>query len=138
MRARLAHGSAAWFDMAGKLMCEAAARAGLPPDLHLSLVERYTDGLPVATGLVQGIRFEIRGGQPWFRVGATPDEQGDIVVELTAAASRELNSLHGADPRYQAALARLQASGAMRIQGDLARLGNWFAGVHDPVVDHTA
>lgn len=138
MNTRLVHGSAAWFQMAGALMCEAAGRAGLPPDASLSLVERYTDGQAFSDGLLQGIRFDIRGGQPSFRVGAGRGEEADIVVEVTAAASRELNSLYSADPRYKAALARLQASGEMRVQGDLARLGDWFAAVHDPIVDRTA
>jgi hypothetical protein len=141
MNARLAHGSVAWFEMVGRLMCDAAARAALPAGFHLSLVERYTDGALLADGLVQGLRFEIRGGKPSFRVGAHPSEAAetaDITIELTTAASRELNTLHGADPRFHAALARLQASGAMRIHGDLARLGAWFGGVHDPIVDRTA
>ena len=138
MSARLAHGSAAWFEMAGRLMCEAAARAGLPPDLKLSLVERYIDGVELADGLVQGLRFDIAGGEATFRVGARPAERADITVEVTAAASRELNSLYSADPRYAAATARLTRGGALRVDGDPSRLGAWFGAVHDPIVDHTA
>lgn len=138
MNARLRHGTAAWFHMAGTLMCEAAARAGLPPDLDVSLLERYTDGVELSAGLLQGLRFDLKGGQPSFRVGAGADERGDITVEVTAAASHELNTLYGADPRFEAALARLKNSGDMRVQGDLSRLGDWFGAVHDPIVDRTA
>jgi hypothetical protein len=138
MSAPLVHGSAAWFDMAGTLMCEAAAHAGLAADLDLSLVERYTDGVELADGLVQGLRFDIVRGKPSFRVGARPGERADITVEVTAAASRELNSLYSADPRYAAATARLRDSSALKVEGDLARLGDWFGTVHDPIVDRTA
>jgi hypothetical protein len=138
MSTRLAHGTEAWFEMVGRLMCEAAARAALPPDLNFSLVERYLDGVPRSDGFVQGLRFDIRDGQPCFRVGALPDEEADVTVEVTAAASRKLNTLYANDPRYAAALARLQASGELRIHGDLAGLGVWFGGVHDPIVERTA
>ncbi len=137
MSARLTHGSPQWFEMVGTLMCEAAARAGLPHDFALSLVERYTDGAGWRDGTLQGLRFDISAGIPAFRVGVLPDETGDITVELTAAASLELNGLRSADPRYRAALARLHAEGAMRIEGDPARLDDWFAAVHDPIVERT-
>jgi len=138
MNARPAHGSEAWFRMAGTLMCEAAAAAGLPPGTRLSLVERYTDGTVFADGLVQGLRFEIADGKPSFRIGSGRDERADITVEVTAAASRELNALYSADPRYPAATARLLGSGALRVDGDMARLGAWFDAVHDRIVDRTA
>lgn len=54
MSVRLAHASVAWFDMVGRLMSE-AARPLLP---HVSLVERFTDGVELEHGLVQGLRFE--------------------------------------------------------------------------------
>jgi hypothetical protein len=138
MSTRLAHGTEAWFEMVGRLMCEAAARAVLPPDLHVGLVERYLDGVPRSDGFVQGLRFDIRDGQPYFRVGALPDEEADVTVEVTAAASRELNTLYANDPRYVAALARMQASGELNVHGDLAVLGAWFASVHDLIVERTA
>jgi hypothetical protein len=138
MSTRLAHGSGAWFEMVGRLLCDAAARAALPPDLNFGLVERYLDGAPLPGGFVQGLRFDIRDGQPGFRVGALPDEKADVTVEVTAAASRELNTLYADDPRYAAALARLQAGGELKIDGDLAVLGAWFASVHDPIVERTA
>ena len=50
-------GTKEWFDMVGTLMFEAASQAELPPELNLSLVERYTDGVELSEGLVQGIRF---------------------------------------------------------------------------------
>ena len=137
MSARLRHGSAAWFHMVGNLMCEAATRADLPADLIVSLVERYIDGVPFQDELVQGLRFDIWAGKPTFRIGALPTERSDITVEVTAAASRELNSLYRADPRFQEALTRLRSSGAIRIDGDLARLGDWFGTVHDQIVDFT-
>jgi hypothetical protein len=138
VNARLPYGSAAWFHMVGNLMCEAAMRADLPADFDVSLVERYTDGFQFQDGLTQGLRFDIRGGKPSFRVGVLLEERADITVEVTAAASRELNSLYGADLRFQSALARLQGSGAMKIDGDLGRLGDWFGRVHDPIVERTA
>jgi len=138
MSTRLAHGSPAWFEMVGRLICEAATRAALPPGLNFGLVERYLDGAPLSGGLVQGLRFEIRDGQPRFRVGSLPGEQADVTVEVTSAASHELNTLYADDPRYAAALARLQASGELKIHGDLEVLGTWFGSVHDPIVERTA
>lgn len=138
MSARLAHGTSAWFEMAGTLICQAAERAQLPAHLNLSLVERYTDGVELADGVVQGLRLDIVGGKPSFRLGALPDEGADIKVEVTAAASHELNSLYSSDPRYLATTKRLLESGALRVDGDMQRLGEWFGTVHDPIVDRTA
>jgi hypothetical protein len=134
----LPHGTAAWFAMVGGLLCEAATQAALPPTIHISLVERYSDGAALGGGLIQGLRFDIAGGQPTFRVGAHPGEQADITVEVSAAASLTLNSLYSADPAFHAALAEATRSGALRIYGDLGRLGDWFGAVHDAIVDRTA
>jgi hypothetical protein len=75
---KLPQGTLDWLEMAGTLMHEAASRADLPSDLNVSLVERYTDGAKLSDELVQGIRFDITGGQPSFRVGVLPDEQADV------------------------------------------------------------
>ncbi len=99
-------------------MCEAASSAGLSPDYRVSVVERYTDGVELSVGLVQGLRFEIIDGKPTFRVGARQDERADVTIEITAAASRELNTLHSADPNYQNALGNFLRTGAMRVDGD--------------------
>ncbi|MGB3166635.1 MAG: hypothetical protein WBA68_07670, partial [Alteraurantiacibacter sp.] len=56
------HGTTAWFEMVGALLCEAAMQAGLSPNLNLSLVERYTDGIALPGGLIQGLRFDISCG----------------------------------------------------------------------------
>ena len=135
--AKLAHGTAAWFRMVGNVMRDAALQANLPPDTRVSLVERYTDGIELAPGLVQGLRFEIADGRPAFRVGARPDELADIVIEVTKAASHRLNTLYGADPAFQAAFAGFQRSGALKVTGALSELGDWFGAVHDRIVDRT-
>lgn len=136
--AKLHLGTYAWFEMVGTLMGEAASRHGLPPDLHLSLVERYTDGIALSEGLMQGLRFEVAGGAPSFRVGVRAGERGDIMIEISTAAARELNSLRSTDPRYRAAIARHRRSGAMRLTGDPLRMGGWLEAVHDVIVDRTA
>ncbi len=135
---RLLHGSEAWFHMLGSLLCEAAASADLPEDLSASLLERYTDGTPVADGLVQGIRFDVVAGRPSFRVGVRPDERADVVIEITSAAARTLNMLRVADPDYLAALDRFARTGEMRVVGDPSMLGSWLPAMHDRVVDRTA
>jgi hypothetical protein len=66
--------------------------------IFLSLVERYTDGVELFEGLVQGLRFDIQNGKPSFRLGVRQDEGADITMEIAAAAARELNSLKSADP----------------------------------------
>lgn len=137
-QAKVPHGTAAWFDMVGAVMCEAAAMARLGPDFNVSLAERYTDGAALPGGLVQGLRFAIAGGKPSFRSGVEQDaERADITVEVTTAASRELNTLPGADPAFHAAYARLLASGELRVTGDFAQLGSWYGAVHDRIVAHT-
>jgi hypothetical protein len=135
--AKVRQGTTAWFEMVGRLMREAASRSGLSPELNVSLVERYTDGVELSEGLVQGIRFDILGGKPSFRVGARPDERADVTVEVTAAAARELNTLRSADPSYQAARDKFLSTGEMRVDGDPSRLGGWLDAVHDPIVDRT-
>lgn len=135
---RLPHGSPAWFAIVGEQLLAAARQADRLPEHDVSLVERYTDGVEWRPGLFQGLRFDIVGGQPSFRLGAGRDERGDITVEVTAAASYTLNSLRGADPRFDAAAADLQASGEFRVDGELSQLGSWFSAVHDRIVDRTA
>jgi hypothetical protein len=134
---KVADGTTAWFDMAGSLTCEAALQAGLSPALNVSLVERYTDGIELSEGVVQGLRFDIVGGNPSFRVGARHDEVADITVEVSAEASRALNSLYSADPNFGPAFANFLSTGEFRVDGDLAQLGTWFNAVHDPIVDRT-
>ncbi len=86
--AKVRQGTTAWFEMVGMLMSEAASRSGLSPELSVSLVERYTDAVELSKGFVQGIRFDILGAKPSFRVGARHDERADITIEITAAAAR--------------------------------------------------
>lgn len=134
---KLQQGTTAWFEMVGTLMSEAASRAGLSPDLTISLVERYTDGAELPGGLVQGIRFDIVAGRPSYRVGVRPEETADITVEVTRAAARELNLLSSADPRYRPVRDELLRTARMRIAGDISRIGAWLDAVHDPIVDRT-
>lgn len=137
MNAKIDQGAVAWFEMVGTLMCEAASQAGLAPDFNLSLVERYMDGVDLATGHVQGIRFDIINGQPSYRVGVRRDERGDVTIEITAAAARTLNLLRSSDPNFQTALQDFQSSGEMKVAGDPSMFGRWMAMVHDPIVERT-
>ncbi|PJI44686.1 MAG: hypothetical protein CTR54_01515 [Rhizobium sp.] len=135
--AKLRQGTTAWFEMVGHLMSQAASRSRLSPDLNLSLVERYTDGENLPEGLVQGIRFDIRGGAPSFRVGVRRDERAEVTIEISAAAARALNSLRSDDPNYPATRDAFLRTGEMRVDGDPSRLGDWLDAVHDPIVDRT-
>ncbi|MBB3644521.1 hypothetical protein FHX14_000680 [Rhizobium sp. BK619] len=137
MDAKIRQGTAAWFDMVGQTMCEAALRAELAPDLNLTLIERYTDGIELADCLIQGLRFDIIDGRPSFRSGARRDEQGDIIIQITAAAARELNLLHNADPQYPKSIERVLTTGEMQVDGDPSLMGSWLKAVHDPIVDRT-
>jgi hypothetical protein len=131
------HGTLQWFEMVGKVMVDAATQAGLAPDCNISLLERYIDAVELSPGLVQGLRFDIIDGKPAFRLGAGADERGDITVEVTKAASYALNTLRSDDPHFHAAFTTLQASGQLKIGGDLSQLGSWFSAVHDQIVDRT-
>ena len=84
---------------------------------------------------VQGIRFDIRRGSPSFRVGVGCDERGDVTVEVTAAAARNLNLLR--DPDFSNARERYLETGEMRIEGDPTRLGGWLDKIHDSIVERT-
>jgi hypothetical protein len=75
------------------------------------IVERYTDGVELFEGLVQGLRFDILKGKPAFRVGVRQDERADITIKITAAAARELNSLYNADPNYHTGRAKFLSTG---------------------------
>ena len=134
--AKVRQGTTAWFEMVGTLVSEAASRPALSPDLDVSLVERYTDGVELSEGLFQGIRLDIRGGKLSFRVGVRRDERADITVEVTATAARELNTLHGAT--YDTARNKFLSTGEMRVDGDPSRMGHWLDAVHDPIVDRTS
>jgi hypothetical protein len=135
--AKICHGTTAWFEMVGTLMSEVASQSGLSPELNLSLVERYTDGVELSEGLVQGLRFDILRGKSSFRVGARRDEWADVMIEITAAAARKLNRLRSADPNYTAALEGFLSTGEMRVQGDPSRMGGWLNAVHDRIVNRT-
>lgn len=134
---KLLQGTTAWFGMVGQLMSEAASRSGLSPELNLSLVERYSDGEELSEGLVQGIRFDIRGGVPSFRVGVRCDERAEVTIEISAAAARALNSLRSDHPTFPATRDAFLRTGEMRVDGDPSRLGDWLDAVHDPIVDRT-
>jgi hypothetical protein len=136
-QAKFRQGTVAWFEMVGTLMCETASHAGLTLDFNLTLVERYTDGVELAGGHVQGIRFDIINGQPSFRIGVRRDERGDVTIEITASAARALNVLRSGDPDYQTALQDFQSSGEMKIGGDPSRFGRWLETVHDLIVERT-
>ncbi len=136
--AKLRQGTTAWFEMVGALLCEAAMKACLSPTLNLSLVERYTDGVTLPGGSVQGLRFDIRGGVPSFRVGVSSDERADATIHVTAAAARTLNSMRSTDPDYPTIVNGYLATGEMRVDGDITPFGAWFSEVHDPIVDRTA
>ena len=135
--AKLPQGTVDWFEMVGTLLCNTASQTGLEPDLNLSLVERYMDGVVLVDGHLQGIRFDIINGQPSFRIGVSRDEQGDVTIEITAAAARTLNLMRSSDPDFQIALQYFQSSGEMKVTGDPSRLGRWMEAVHDPIVERT-
>ncbi|ATE67254.1 hypothetical protein [Rhizorhabdus dicambivorans] len=134
---KIKHGTTAWFEMLGEAMCDAAAKAGLPSDFTISVVEHFVDGAELSDGLFEGFRFNIVNGKPSFEIGARREERGDITLDVTKACSRELNMLHTDDPRYQAAVGRLVGNGEMKVDGDVSRLGSWLGPVHDIVVDRT-
>ncbi|MBP2300887.1 hypothetical protein [Azospirillum picis] len=135
--ATIPQGTVAWFEMVGALMCAAASRAGLPPDLNWSLVERYGDGAILPNGRLQGIRFVIAHGRPSFEVGVDEDARGDVTIEVAATTARELNLLHTADPAYAAALDRATGLGRLRVNGDVSPMAGWLAAIHDPIIDLT-
>ena len=134
---KFVQGTPDWFHMIGKILTDAAASAGLAPETNASFVERYSDGKELSDGLIQGIRLDIIAGKPSYRIGAAPDEKGDINVLVTADAARQLNAYYSVDPKFLELQARYQASGEWQVDGDLARLGNWLAGAHDPIVART-
>jgi hypothetical protein len=135
---KIAHGTSAWFDMVGTVLMDAAMEAELLPTYNVCLVERYIDGIEVGPGLVQGLRFEIVGGKPFFRLGARHDEWGDVTVDVTKAASYTLNTLRSADPRFRAAFDELQGNDELKVEGDLSLLDRWFGVVHDRIVGRTS
>lgn len=135
---KIVQGTPEWLDMIGRILTDAAEEAGLPLDMNLSFVERYVDGADIGDGRVQGIRLDIERGRPSYRIGAGRDEQGDIVVEVTARAARELNHLYSDDPAYAALFERYRVLGEWKVvKGDLAELGDWLASTHDRIVDRT-
>jgi len=101
---KLRLGTTAWFEMVGALMVETATRSGFPQGPTVSFVEIYTDGVELADGLVQGIRFDIIAGQASFRVGVRPGERGNVTFEITTAAAERLNNLRMADLRFPDAI----------------------------------
>lgn len=136
--AKVPHGTREWIEMLGAELCAGAARANLPSDYNVSMVEHFTDGATLDDGLVEGFRFDVKGGVPEFRVGVKPQERGDITILMTWAASRQLASVYGADPEHHRLFESFLSDGAMEIEGDFSALASWLGPVHDKVVDQTA
>ncbi|WP_374410368.1 hypothetical protein [Novosphingobium colocasiae] len=134
---KIPHATPAWFSMVGALICNAVVRAALPPDFRITFLERFTDGAILPGGYQQGLHLTITGGQPIFRAGVRPGERADVTMEVTRAGSYAVNTLYSADPALPATFNALVASGELRIDGDLSRLGEWLGAVHDPIVDRT-
>ena len=113
-----------------------ARPGGMYEELNVSLVERYTDRIEPSRGLIQGQRFDIISGKPFFRAAARQDERTDITLEITAAAARELNTLKG--EQYQAARDHFLSTKEMRLQGDPSSMGARLEAVHDPIVERAS
>lgn len=135
--APLVPGTAPWFAMVGAVLCETADDVGLPADLTISLVERYTDGEPWSDGLVQGLRLDVVRGRATVRVGVAPDETGDVTILVTAAAARRLNAFRSSDPEYDRVRAALVGSGELSVEGDPSPVAEVLARAHDPIVERT-
>ncbi|AJR23378.1 hypothetical protein [Sphingobium sp. YBL2] len=134
---RLLQGSHAWFEMVGTVVCDAFNEGGPYSAFDWTFVERYSDGAPLADGLMQGIRFDIRAGFATYRVGVWPDERGDVTIEVTVAAARALNLLHNDDPYFDSAREAALEMGALRVEGDLSPIATALAQTHDHIVDRT-
>lgn len=135
---KLPQGSHEWFEMVGAIVCEALNRTESLSTSGWTFVERYSDGKALRDGLVQGIRFDVRGGVATYRVGVRPDERGDVTVEVTVAAARVLNLLYSDDPQFDSARETAVAVAALRVEGDLSLIAAVLAQTHDSVVDRTA
>ena len=48
--------------MVGAEIAKAASQLGLPPELRLSVIERYVDGAELDDGLFQGLRIDAISG----------------------------------------------------------------------------
>ncbi|WP_200957963.1 hypothetical protein [Sphingomonas sp. Root710] len=134
---KFTQGSAEWFDMLGTILCDAVRNADLPPGHTVSFVERYIDSEELAPGLIKGFRFEIKNGEPSYRPGVAPDEMGDVTIDLTVKAARELNLLYTADPRFREQFDHYISIGEAIFHGDIADVGEWIHTIHDPIVDRT-
>lgn len=134
---KITQGTPEWLHMIGGILVEAARTADLPDDMNLSFVERYTGGKEIGDGLIQGIRLDFVKGEPTYRIGAGRDETGDITVEVTPQAARDLNLYRSDDPTYKLLLERYQALGEWKAEGDLSLLADWLGGTHDQIVERT-
>ncbi|UYB54284.1 hypothetical protein OCJ37_10290 [Xanthomonas sp. AM6] len=134
---RFVQGSSEWFDMVGTLVCRAVKRAGYPFPGNWTLIERYSDGVRLPNGLIQGIRFDLRAGAAAYRVGVAPEEQGDATIEVTSAAARTLNLLYSHDPRFETNMKHALDSGAITVEGDLSPIAEALAQSHNDIVDRT-
>jgi hypothetical protein len=130
-------GTIAWFDLVGAEIVKAAARIGLPRNLRLSVIERYVDGVALHDGLYQGLRIDVADGALICRAGVRPEENADVVIEVTTLAARRLNLLPSSDPEFHRALADAVAQGELRINGDLGPLEPVFDLAHDDIVRRT-
>jgi len=137
--AKIAYGTRPWFEMIGEVMCGAATAAKLDADVNFRLVEHFVNGDDWGDGLFEGFRLDIVKGEPSFQVGVRPGEFGDLTVNVTRAASRTLNTLHGYDPGFEPALQRLTNAGEFEVvNGNLSDLFELIGPIHDEVVDRTA
>lgn len=137
MTQKLPQGTAAWFDMVGNELVRAAAEVKLPPDLRLSVLERYTDGAEIEAGVRQGLRIDVADAAIVPRTGVYDDEVADVMIEVTAGLARRLNLLLSSDPSYADTLETATAMGDLRVSGALGPIEHVFRLAHDRIVKGT-
>lgn len=135
---KIAQGTPEWLHMVGVTLTDAANEAGLPNNQNLVFLERYTDGEPIGGGLIQGLRLDFRNGKAFYRIGAGVEEEGDVVIEVSRYAARQLNLHYSEDPAYIELLEEFHANGQLKVvRGDISHLGDWLASTHDLIVGQT-
>jgi len=127
--------SDAWFLRIGEIF-NSVARECQFPITAFSLVEIMSDGPVDATGLLPGIRFELRDGAVTLTRGVDAALTADVEI-LSRWADAAVSARQPKGPERQRFQAHRIAMGHLVVKGDLSPVSELFDKAHDLIVEVT-
>ena len=130
-------GTLDWLKMVEEEMVAALRHSPPAEDFGVSLVERYHGAPTLENGAMSGFRADVTGERLEFRAGVARSETADVVIDADIEALLVLAQMALSDPKFEDATLKLTQDGKIRVTGEIAILGEWFAKLHDRIYART-